>query len=204
MSFGKFVNQLSDTINSGIRAIADSGIIGDAVGKATKVGSKIGSTAIDAGIKVGTTGIAKGADSLSFMIDNADDIKTGIKAFGKAVGTEAGEWANAGLGAIGKFSDTFTTSAPLDVSLIGRKFNKKGVALIAAGATVMKGGRDVKQYVDSRQGQNDGQLYSSTPRMSTPYMLSEQMAYSQHGRSFADNAGATGDLVFALNNMRNG
>jgi hypothetical protein len=40
--------------------------------------------------------------------------------------------------------------------------------------------------------------------MSTPYQLSEQMAYSSHGRSFADNAGATGDLVFALNNMRNG
>ena len=70
--------------------------------------------------------------------------------------------------------------------------------------TGMQGSRDVKQYIDSRQGQNDGQIYRPTPQISTPYQLSQQMAYSSHGRSFADNAGATGDLVFALNNMRNG
>ena len=78
------------------------------------------------------------------------------------------------------------------------------MALIAVGSTAMAGGREAKQYLDNRTGSNDGQLYSSTPRISTPYQLSQQMAYSSHGQSFADNAGATGDLVFALNNMRNG
>ena len=93
---------------------------------------------------------------------------------------------------------------PLDKSLVMRGFNKRGVALVAAGSMMLQGARDTKQYIQDRQGSNDGRLYRPTPQMSTPYQLSEQMAYSSHGQSYADNAGATGDLVFALNNSRHG
>ena len=99
---------------------------------------------------------------------------------------------------------TFLKKTPLDKSLIGRSFNKRGLALVAVGATAVQGGKATAQYVQDRQGSNDGQLYRPTTQMSTPYQLSQQMATSPQGRSFADNAGATGDLVFALNNMRHG
>lgn len=204
MSFASFVGKVGDTISDGIRAFANSSI----PEKVGKVGGKmIGTTAKIAGnvgLSVGTKTVTAGAETIGFFQDNGKDILKGLKSFGLGAAKEANEWGQAGIGALGKFVDTFTTPTTLDRSIIGRKFNKKGMALVMAGSFAMAGGRETKNYIDARAGQNDGRLYNSTPQMSTPYMLSEQMAYSQHGRSFADNAGATGDLVFALNNMRNG
>lgn len=74
-------------------------------------------------------------------------------------------------------------------SLIGIKATKRGALL--AGATMIATGTPgaVKQYVSNRQGTNmDNQPITSAPR--TP--------------AYAQNAGATGDLVFALNNLRHG
>ena len=204
MSFASFVNKFSDAVNDSIRAVANSGIVGNTVGKTTRLGLNVGKAAGNLGIKVGATGINAGLEAANFFVDNQEAIVEGAKAIGKSIGKEAGEYVNAGLGAIGKFDDWFLTPTDLGRSVIGRKFNKRGLALIAVGSTAMAGGRETKQYLDNRTGSNDGQLYSSTPRMSTPYQLSQQMAYSSHGQSFADNAGATGDLVFALNNMRHG
>ncbi len=204
MSFGSFINDLSDMINGGIRAFANSEILPKTVGKATRAGLEVGKTVGGFGFKVGTSGINAGLDAANYIKDNHEDIIKFGKKLGGAFGEEAKEWAHAGIGMAGKFNDTFLTDAPFDRSIFLRKFNKKGLALVAVGATAMQGGREVKQYVNNRQGTNDGQLYGTTPQMSTPYQLSEQMAYSAHGRSFADNAGATGDLVFALNNMRHG
>ena len=204
MSFGSFVNKLADGINDTIRAINNSNVIPSAVGKTTRLGLNVGKAAGKLGFKVGTAGINTGLEAANFFVDNQEAIIEGAKAIGKSIGKEAGEYVNAGLGAIGKFDEWFLTPTDLGRSVIGRKFNKRGLALIAVGSTAMAGGRETKQYLDNRTGSNDGQLYSSTPRMSTPYQLSQQMAYSSHGQSFADNAGATGDLVFALNNMRNG
>ena len=204
MSFGSFVNDIADALNNGIRAFAKSEILPKTVGKVTRLGLDVGKTAGNIGFKVGMTGLNTGLDAANFIKDNHEDIIKLGKKFGKALGEEAKEWTHAGIGIAGKFNETFLTDATLDRSIFGRKFNKKGLALVAVGATAMQGGREVKQYVDERQGSNDGRLYGTTPQMSTPYQLSEQMAYSSHGRSFADNAGATGDLVFALNNMRHG
>ena len=204
MSFASFVGKVGDTIGDGVKAFANSSI----PEKVGKVGGKmIGKTAKVAGnvgLAVGTRTVTAGAETIGFFQDNGKDILKGLKSFGLGAAKEANEWGQAGVGALGKFVDTFTTPTTLDRSVIGRKFNKKGMALVMAGSFAMAGGRETKNYIDARAGQNDGRLYGTTPQMSTPYMLSEQMAYSQHGRSFADNAGATGDLVFALNNMRNG
>ena len=204
MSFASFVNDLSEGLNKGIRAVVDSEIIPKAVGKATSGGLKVGKAAGNVGFKAGMGVLNKGLDVANFIKDNHDEIYDAAKAMGKGIVKEANEWGQAGIGIAGKFERTFLTDAPLDRSIFGRKFNKKGIALIAVGSTLIQGGKDVKQYIDDRQGTNDGQLYRPTTQMSTPYQLSEQMAYSSHGRSFADNAGATGDLVFALNNMRHG
>ena len=204
MSFGSFVNKLSDAINDGIRSVSNSRIIPNMVGKTTRLGLDVGKTAGNAAFKVGAFGINTGLGAANFIKDNFDEIKDGAVKIGKAVGKEGQEWGLAGINAIGLFDRTFMTSTDYGRSIIGRKFNKKGLALMAIGATALQGGKEVKQYLSDRTGTNDGQIYRPTPQMSTPYQLSEQMAYSQHGRSFADNAGATGDLVFALNNMRHG
>ena len=204
MSFASFVDNLAESIQAGVKTVTESRIIPDTVGKITKAGINVGKIPAKLAFKAGVGTVTAAADFTNFVIDNHEEIIDGAKAIGKGIAREANEIGQAGVGAAGKFIDTFTTPATLDRSIIGRKINKKGLALVAVGATAMQGARDTKEYIDSRQGMNDGQLYSSTPRMGTPYQLSEQMAYSQHGRSFADNAGATGDLVFALNNMRNG
>ena len=204
MSFASFVTKLGDAIGDGARSIAKSGIIPKMVGKTTRFGLDVGKTVGNMAFKTGAFGINTGLEGANFIKDHYDEIADAAKKFGKAVGREGREWAHAGINAADFFDRTFLTEAPLSRSIFGKKFNKKGIALMAVGATAMQGGKDVKQYLDQRTGVNDGQLYRPTPMMSTPYQLSEQMAYSRHGQSFADNAGATGDLVFALNNMRNG
>jgi hypothetical protein len=204
MSFASFMDDLARGVSKGIRTIGRSEVIPETTRKVTRfgldVGKKVGKTGMNLGFKT-VGGLAEGAN---FIKENRGLIEDTAKKIGKSALLEANEFAQAGAGALQKFSDVFLTDAPLDRSIFGKKFNKKGIALMAVGATAMQGGRDVKQYIEDRQGSNDGQIYSPTTRMSTPYTLSEQMAYSQHGRSFADNAGATGDLVFALNNMRHG
>lgn len=208
MSFASFVNRLSDTINDSIRAVANSGIIGDTVGKATRVGLNVGKAVGNVGFKVGATGINTGLKGANFIKDNYKEIGKTFANVGKGAAQEANTIAQAGV-AMGErlvksIDRNLLKPAPLNKSLIGRSVNKRGLALIAGGAIVMQGTRDTKAYIDNRQGRNDGQLYRPTPQMSTPYQLSQQMAYSSHGQSYADNAGATGDLVFALNNSRHG
>ena len=197
MSFRSFVETISDTINDGIRNIAKSGTIPKVVGKTTRVGLNTGKRVGKAGFTVGMFGLNTGLDAANFVKDN-------YKSIFNAVTDEAGTFTRAAGGALELFDRTFLKEAPLSKSLIGRSFNKKGLALMAGVALASGTTSATKDYIQSRQGYNDGQIYRPTPQMSTPYMLSQQMAYSQHGRSFADNAGATGDLVFALNDTRHG
>lgn len=197
MSFRSFVDTISDTINDGIRNIAKSGTIPKVVGKTTRIGLNTGKRVGKAGFTVGMFGLNTGLDAANFVKDN-------YKSIFNAVTDEAGTFTRAAGGALELFDRTFLKEAPLSKSLIGRSFNKKGLALMAGVALASGTTSATKDYIQSRQGYNDGQIYRPTPQMSTPYMLSQQMAYSQHGRSFADNAGATGDLVFALNDTRHG
>lgn len=74
-------------------------------------------------------------------------------------------------------------------SLVGYKATKKGVLLAGAGMAILGTPDAAKQFIEDRKGINpDGQVTTSAPRVP---------AYAQDG-------GATGDLVFALNNLRHG
>lgn len=74
-------------------------------------------------------------------------------------------------------------------SMVGWKATTKGK--LVAGAAMLTAGvpGGVKQYVNNRQGTNmDQQPVSVAPKVP----------------AYANNGGATGDLVFALNNLRHG
>lgn len=74
-------------------------------------------------------------------------------------------------------------------SLIGWRATKRGAALAIGGALVAGVPGATKEFIQSRQGTNiDTQPV--TPAPSIP--------------AYANNGGATGDLVFALNNLRHG
>ena len=87
-------------------------------------------------------------------------------------------------------------------SLLKRQFTKPGVALVLGGGLAVGTAKASKDYLNSRTGQHDGQIHRVTPTISNPYDLSSQMAYSPIGQSFANNAGADGDLALALSKMR--
>lgn len=74
-------------------------------------------------------------------------------------------------------------------SLIGYKATKRG-ALVAGGIMMASGVPGAgEQFIKNRQGTNfDQQATTSAPRVP----------------AYANNGGATGDLVFALNNLRHG
>lgn len=76
-----------------------------------------------------------------------------------------------------------------DNSIFGVSVNKLGVGLALTSAAVSGVPDAGKQFIQGRQGTNMDQMaVTSTPR--TP--------------AYAQNGGATGDLVFALNNLRHG
>lgn len=203
MSFASFVDDIAEGINKGIRSFTDSRILPNTVGKVTRFGLDVGKPIANAGFKVGTTAINKGLDGANFLKDNYRQIGRGMKEIGTAAIKEANEYAQAGAGVIELIDRSpFIKKVGLEKSLIKREVTRAGGLLAMGGALVYGTGTASADYIRNRQGQNDGQLYSPTPTMSTPYQLSEQMAYSSHGRSFSSNAGADGDLVKALYNMR--
>ena len=73
-------------------------------------------------------------------------------------------------------------------NLLGWKLNKRGKLIIGAGALIAGAPGAAKEYVNDRRGNGQSELRPIAPR--TP--------------AYADNGGATGDLVFALNNLRHG
>ena len=74
-------------------------------------------------------------------------------------------------------------------SLIGWRATKRGAALAIGGALVAGVPGATKEFIQSRQGTNMD-MQPVTPAPSIP--------------AYANNGGATGDLVFALNNLRHG
>lgn len=76
-----------------------------------------------------------------------------------------------------------------DDSLIGLRATKTGTALAIGGAAIMGTPRGIKEFADDRKGYSDGQATGHAPSYTPAYL---------------QNGGATGDLVFALNNLRQG
>lgn len=177
-----------------------------------KVVKPVGKAAFDTSLKVGANTLETTANTVDHFRRNKDTYKKIGKSMlntadNIAMGTarEAGIWAQAGVNALGGLKKLgLVEKTTLDKSMIGWKFTKRGKAAMTAGALLVGSVGATKDYTESRIGRNDGQLYKPTPTISNPYDLSSQMAYSSIGQSYANNAGATGDLVFALNNLRNG
>lgn len=76
-------------------------------------------------------------------------------------------------------------------SLLGVRVNKAGLGLLGAGAFAMGVGKEAKGYfTEDARGRVDQSITGQAPRLPS--------------YSFGEQAGATGDLVFALNNNRKG
>ena len=82
-------------------------------------------------------------------------------------------------------------------SLLGYKMKKRGIALIAGAGVASSIGKETKSYYENDlRGRRDGHI--------TPYSPSISTGVGQGYGNFGKQAGATGDLVFALNKNRRG
>lgn len=214
---GKAIENLGDALSEGIRKGFQKAT--PALQTGTKIGTNVGKKAVGTAMNVGLGGTAKAFQGMAWVSEHSDDIKDGAKKVGKAAfnftngvgegfANEAGRWVRA-TGAAIEGADKFALKhkiwreADLDESMVKTMFTKRmkfGVLpLAAAGVSIVSGTKD---QIVNRQGSNDGQIRRVTPSMTNPYDLSSQVAHSQMGHSYADNAGATGDLVFALQGYR--
>lgn len=210
---GKAIENLGDMLSNGIRK--GFNIAAPTLEKATKTGVHIGEKVAGKAVDVGLGGTAKAFQGMAWASDHSEQIAEGAKKVGKAafnftngvgegLANEAGRFIRAG-GAALEGADKFALKhhiwkeTGLDESTLKTMFTRRmkyGVLpLAAAGMSIVSGTKD---QITNRQGRNDGQVYRPTPTMTNPYILSSQVAHSQMGNSYADNAGATGDLVFAL------
>lgn len=116
------------------------------------------------------------------------------KDFGKqlkSTGAEAGSMEEMDIG-LGNLNDF--------------KLNKGVAVPMIMGAAAIKGiAGGVKAFEKSRMGMNDGRMRSATPDLPTPdqTMITSPGNPTYNSNSYyANNAGATGDLVFALHKNR--
>jgi hypothetical protein len=203
---GQAITDIGDIISDGIRRFADSGIAGKATSAAyNKVIKPIGRAIGNTGLKVGASGLETTAEGVDFFRRNKNTIKKVGTDLLTGTANEVGTLGKAAFGAVELMERAGileSTAGDLGKSLVGLKFSKEAklaMLPLAAGIGLVGG---AKESIQNRQGRNDGQLYGITPSMTNPYSMSQQMAYSQIGHSFADNAGADGDLVRAISNMR--
>jgi hypothetical protein len=208
MAIGKAIENIGDLLSNTVRRVTD----GDFAKNATsafydKVVRKVGKAAGNATLKAGAGTTKAAAETVDHFRRNKENYKNVGKAFAKFGGDtvkEANTVFQAGVGAMEMLKKVgiLETTDNLGQSLIGIKFTKGaklGMLPLAAAVGTMQGTRD---HLTNRQGRNDGQTYSVTPSTSNPYELSQQLAYSQAGRSFSHNAGADGDLIRAISGMR--
>ena len=195
MSFKSFVDDIADGIGNAVRKFTNSNI-------PTNIG-KVGGKVVGKTIKVaGNTAIgatAQGAKGALWVTEHTDDIKN----LGKATWNGTKKFVGAVDDVLQKAH--LIKEVPYEKSLLGRKVTKGGLLLaggIGVGIGMAKG---TKEQIINRQGSNDGRIYKPTPAMVNPYQLSSQIANgASMGNAYANNAGATGDLVFALHNNRHG
>lgn len=149
---------------------------------------KLGKNAIDKGKKIGVSGIYGLEQEAEFVGDSMNLFK--YQLLGDAPITKAMFGHD---NTLSKGLSHFNLLKRSDKSLLGVKATWKGMALAVPGALALGSPKAVKTFMDQRKGTNNGYLYTNTP-MNT---------YGQAmGNSYANNAGATGDLVFALHNQR--
>ena len=214
MSISGIASGISNAIGKATSAIVNSKIIPNMAAGAYKTASKIGKGIFNVGLKGTAATMNTTANVVQGVRNNQQTIKKVGKAVGngtlrtvgevtKGVASEGITLAQAGVNAVKMLPKLgLVKEVPLDKSLIGWQLTGRGKALLFGGAFLANGLRESKEYLtEGRTGRNDGQLHRLTPAMTNPYEISSQMASTQMGQSFANNAGATGDLVFALDRL---
>ena len=216
--FSKLGNKIDD-IGKAIGKIVEDGTaseIGSKIGKVLGKGLEVG---IGAGVNIGAKGVNAGLGTINTVMDQILDedsltrkVGKGLLWTGKKVGggvaKEAYKTANAGVNGAKKVYDLSIKAGLLkrvgvDKSLVGHELTKRGKAAVTGVALIASAATASKDYLThGREGRNDGQTYRLTPTMTNPYDVANQMASTQIGQSFANNAGADGDLVKAVHNMR--
>lgn len=150
---------------------------------------KIGKNAYETGKKVGASGVFGLEQEAEFIGDSINLFK--YQLLGDAPITKSILGADHPIPKwLGDHTALLKRS---DESLLGVKATKKGVALAIPIALVAGTPAATKEFLNQRKGTNDGQLYTNAPINTYGKAL---------GNSYANNAGATGDLVFALHNQR--
>lgn len=208
-------NGLSNLVNKGTKAIVNSKIIPNTAKGLYNTAKPIGKAAFNVGLKTGATTLSTTANVVQGVRNNQNTIKkvgkavfNGGKSAVKGVGTgiihEGSAVLQAGSAALDWVLDEshgIVKRVGMDKSLVGHLFTKKAVLGLTAGALLTNSVKSGANYLtEGRMGRNDGQLHRLTPAAVNPYEISSQMAGSQMGASYADNAGATGDLTLALYN----
>lgn len=162
------------------------GVVGGAVGAlGLPAAGVIGGAAFNLG-KAAINGAANAAP----YVGAAAKSVTGVAAGGAmAVGGVMGASA---LGVVNALGDSMISYKPTKLNSTGRlsdiKFSGLGKGLIGAGMLATGVKNAASEYQKIKMGQKDNYVTRATPRMP----------------AYNNNAGATGDLVFALNNLRRG
>lgn len=221
MSYAKFMEGVSTFARNAMDMFKNSGKAQDLAADIGNATFKVGEVAGNLGLKVANVGLAGAASVVDSIRQNSDEIADagksflgGLKNAGKSglatgkkialgIADEANRFGQAAAGGVEVLDKMgLIKKADFKDSLVGYKATGAGIAAMAGISLIAGSGPAVKTYMGERQGRHDGQITRVTPHMTNPYDIANQMAYSQSGQSFANNAGATGDLVFALNNMR--
>lgn len=150
----------------------------------TGLGVAVGGAAVAGGAAFGQVGrmmmspITKGEKAASLLKSNPKMTTAELAKVGAEVGSK--EAVEIGLGNLGDF-----------------KLNKGFAVPAIVGASIIKGvGEGVQTFEKSRMGMNDGMMRSATPQLPNPLQAAPS------NPSYANNAGATGDLVFAMHRNR--
>lgn len=208
-------NGISNLVSKGTKAIVNSKAIPNTAKSLYNAVKPIGKAGFNLGLKTGATTLNATANVVQGVRNNKQTIKKVGKAVyngGKkaAIGVGTGvihegsavlQAASTAVDFVLDESHGIVRRVGMDKSLVGNLFTKKAVLGITAGALLTNSVKSGANYLtEGRMGRNDGQLHRLTPTQSNPYEISNQMAGSQMGASYADNAGATGDLTLALYN----
>lgn len=163
---------------------------------------------------VGLAAFAGGAATVGYGLANADGRSDGMAVAGKAAVGATAASAIPGLTAIGTAGAAGIASVgtgvlgataalgrsaikmptePLSFSNMGDlKFSGLGVGMLVGSSAIEGTKRAVKKFEQIRMGKHDGQMRTATP----------VIPQVDRTPSYANNGGATGDLVFSMYNNR--
>lgn len=157
--------------------------------------------AVGDGMIKGTALLGKAANSLlksasiGLSYGTAEAFKYGRLAGGLGGGLNAAAHTvlnpvSRGIGAIGTIAKAMVKKVPdngTGAFIKNYKFSGFGLSVMAAGSLLSGTKKAFNTFMEDKMGQRDGYISTSTPQI-----------------RLMDDAGATGDLVFALNNNRRG